>query len=582
MNSTALDLLGGLDDPERARLLEPLVGDGPDLSLLLVELARMARKQGKTRLSGNLYNSAIYQEEARGRPGSELALEGLKALAEIELKIGEPGIAAHWARRLRLAATSDLTLKTADRLIARASRETVTDCATGGTTPRDANRGGSIDARYRGQKLRPPAADGDAPKAAMRRSPRWLVDVIAEGGPELGELLLSAARRLREDGDLAAANRYAELTCSLEEGRGQSASPAFIGAIRMQAELAFKRDELDRAHFLVTRIKRLPDRDANVFGDKMLKRIARKRRGTTAQGAGASGRFDGGGYPTFSPEPVQPTLRFSDVGGMTAAKEAIRRYGILPAQNPELAERFGLEAGGALLLSGPPGCGKTLLAQAAAGEMGVPLFIVRIPDITYPLFGMSERNLANAFITARDSAPCVLFFDEVDALCQRRDDVMSPPAYRDVANVFLAEMDGVNRNTGVLVIGATNVPDLIDKALLRPGRFSTQIQVSQPDPTGRDAIWRIRAGKHAFAESVDIPRLVDLSEGLSGADIAQAAREAAEAVWVQCAEDGETRSVEMLDVLVALRRFVDGKTKRTIDELVSGDWSARLEGGVDG
>jgi len=399
-----------------------------------------------------------------------------------------------------------------------------------------------------------------------------LLQSIADGGSELAALLLEAAERALKSDDKSAALRLYGMARTAEAGRGQPSSPSALAAARRMVRIHIEREDWWQARTLANELLYAPDPAASKEGERLKKRLAKK----VDDGKRHPGTPEVP-YVVFAPEPLQPGTTFEDVGGMAEAKEAIRRYGILPAQNPQLAERFRMASGGALLLSGPPGCGKTLLAQAAAGEMRVALYVVRVADVQHPLLGMSERNLANAFKVARENAPCVLFFDEVDALSHDRSSPMMWPGYRDVTNVFLSEMDGASKNTGVLVMGATNVPDLVDPALLRPGRFSRRIHVGRPDVNAREAIWRLGIKDRPVSEDVDVAVLAGLSDGLTGAEIAQAAHEAAEAVWVQCNEDFEDRVIAMLDLLVAMRPFVEGKVKHRIDELVSTRWRTMIE-----
>jgi SpoVK/Ycf46/Vps4 family AAA+-type ATPase len=412
----------------------------------------------------------------------------------------------------------------------------------------------------------------DGPSADDLNIIEGLLQSIAGGGSELGSLLLEAGERALKSDNKSAALRLYGMARTAEVGRGQPSSPSALSAARRMVRIHIEREDWWPARTLANELLNAPDRAASKEGERLKKRLAKK----VDDGKRHPGTPDTP-YAVFAPEPLQPGTTFADVGGMSEAKEAIRRYGILPAQNPQVAERFRMASGGALLLSGPPGCGKTLLAQAAAGEMDVALYVVRVSDVQHPLMGMSERNLANAFKVARDNAPCVLFFDEVDALSHDRSSPMMWPGYRDVTNVFLSEMDGVSRNAGVLVMGATNMPDLVDPALLRPGRFSRRIHVGRPDAYGREAIWRLGINARPMSDDVDVDILVELSDGLTGAEMAQASHEAAEAVWVQCIEDSEERAIGMLDLLVAMRPFVEGRVKHRIDELVSTRWRMMIE-----
>jgi transitional endoplasmic reticulum ATPase len=215
---------------------------------------------------------------------------------------------------------------------------------------------------------------------------------------------------------------------------------------------------------------------------------------------------------------VRSDVTFADVGGMDAVKDEVRIKILDPVQRPELFSAFGKKAGGGILMYGPPGCGKTHLAKATAGELGGPFIAVGLHEILDMWIGQSERNLHDVFERARRNAPSVLFFDEVDALGASRAD-MHASGGRHLINQFLSELDGVEGdNESVLVLAATNAPWYVDSAFRRPGRFDQILFVPPPDQAARAAILRILcAGKPV--EAVDYDHLAARTDGFSGADL---------------------------------------------------------------
>ena len=212
-----------------------------------------------------------------------------------------------------------------------------------------------------------------------------------------------------------------------------------------------------------------------------------------------------------SAEPMEgdmerPSIAFDDVGGMEPVKEEIRMKIILPMMQPDLFKAYGKKVGGGILLYGPPGCGKTFLSRATAGEVKAGFLAVGISDVLDMWIGNSEKNLHELFEQARRNKPCVMFFDEVDALGASRAD-MRQTGGRHLINQFLAELDGVQGdNEGLLILAATNAPWHLDNAFRRPGRFDRILFVPPPDPPARAVILRLMlAGKPA--DDIDFDKL---------------------------------------------------------------------------
>jgi SpoVK/Ycf46/Vps4 family AAA+-type ATPase len=249
-----------------------------------------------------------------------------------------------------------------------------------------------------------------------------------------------------------------------------------------------------------------------------------------------------------------PGTRLSDVGGMDDVKRRLELSFLAPLRNPELRAQFGKSMRGGLVLWGPPGCGKTFIARALAGELGANFYEVGLSDVLDMWIGSSERNLHAVFDTARRNRPCVLFFDEIDAIGQKRTQLRSGGgAMRGVVNQFLSELDGASTdNDGLFVLAATNHPWDVDPALLRPGRFDRMLLVLPPDPAAREAILRLHLrGKPA--EALDLRRVVQATDGLSGADLALICDHATEQAMAASMEAGVVRPIRQSDLLDAVR-----------------------------
>ncbi|REK12231.1 MAG: AAA family ATPase [Planctomycetota bacterium] len=267
------------------------------------------------------------------------------------------------------------------------------------------------------------------------------------------------------------------------------------------------------------------------------------------------GRVRTGGEGWDAPlemEIERPPITFADVGGMDAVKEEIGIKILMPLEHPELYAAYGKSTGGGILMYGPPGCGKTYIARATAGEIGAGFIAVGINEVLNMWMGQSERNLHELFEQARHNAPCVLFFDEADALGGRRTDMHSGSG-RQMINQFLAEMDGVNSsNEGVLILAATNAPWHVDPAFRRPGRFDRVLLVPPPDKEARAAILRIHLqGKPQ--EMIDVPRIAQKTEGFSGADLKAVIDQAIEHKLREAVKLGRPHPLTTKDLLAAAK-----------------------------
>lgn len=418
--------------------------------------------------------------------------------------------------------------------------------------------------------------DLDALKAALEASPDnvpllRLVAQACEDQFELDEARIFLDRILAiEPGDAGARVSLARLLDL--EGRTSEAvvrlevlcreQPGCGSAWMLRARLALKEGEAAEARDFFERAVRL---DAALRDDDLLERIVRA--GGTAAGGGragdrrlaatADGRFvehdeaddehegdDVDGLDAAMMREldlefrVRTDVRFGDVGGMEAVKEDIRMKIIYPIQKPELFAAYGKKAGGGVLLYGPPGCGKTLLSRATAGEIRASFFSVGLHQVLDMFVGESEQKLHKIFELARKYAPSVLFFDEIDALAADRRD-MRQSAARSLINQFLAEMDGAHgNNDGVLVLGATNAPWHLDSAFLRPGRFDRLVFVPPPDEAARAEIAEIHAREKPVV-GLDAAALARKTAGFSGADLRAVFDQAVESTLAEAMKKGE-------------------------------------------
>jgi transitional endoplasmic reticulum ATPase len=251
-------------------------------------------------------------------------------------------------------------------------------------------------------------------------------------------------------------------------------------------------------------------------------------------------------------DPERGRVTFADVGGMEELKEEIRLKITYPLQFPDLYKAYGRKTGGGILIYGPPGCGKTLMLRAVAGEVPCNYLAVGLHEIFDPYFGSTERNLHQIFETARANAPCVLVFDDLDSLAQDRRQIRESQM-RNLVNQFLHEMDGIrSENQRILVIGATNQPWALDPAFRRPGRFDQAIFVPPPDAPARAQIIELFAKDKPIAE-FDNAELIEATNGFSGADLKWVFDRAAELALSAAIHTGQPVPIT-LELLLAVAK----------------------------
>ncbi|MBC3842284.1 AAA family ATPase [Streptacidiphilus sp. 4-A2] len=267
------------------------------------------------------------------------------------------------------------------------------------------------------------------------------------------------------------------------------------------------------------------------------------------QPSAADGEDDPGEEPAWDIETSH--IGLADVGGMTEVKKRLEAAFLAPMRNPELRRLYGKSLRGGLLLYGPPGCGKTFIARAVAGELGAKFITVSLSDVLDIYIGQSERNLHEVFAAARRNAPCVVFLDEIDALGGKRSSLRHN-AMRGTVNQLLTELDGAQSdNDGVFVLAATNHPWDVDNALRRPGRLDRTLLVLPPDQAAREAVLRYHLRDRPI-EGVDLVKLAKKTDGYSGADLAHICESAAESALLDSAASGRVRMIGMRDLLDAV------------------------------
>lgn len=263
-------------------------------------------------------------------------------------------------------------------------------------------------------------------------------------------------------------------------------------------------------------------------------------------------RLGGDESEASGPQPVRSDVKFVHVGGMTKLKEEIKKKIVLPMQRPDLYKAYGKKSGGGILMYGPPGCGKTFLARATAGEVDARFLAIGIHDVLDMWVGNSERNLHGIFAAARAHKPCVLFFDEVDALGSNRADMKHHGA-RNTVNQFLAELDGMNGdNEGVLVLAATNAPWQVDSAFRRPGRFDRVIFVPPPDEEARAEVLRLVLADKPQRD-VDFAAIAKKTDRCSGADLRAIVDRAVEEKLDAAMRSGTIEPLTTKDLLAAAK-----------------------------
>lgn len=287
--------------------------------------------------------------------------------------------------------------------------------------------------------------------------------------------------------------------------------------------------------------------------------LMRKMSGGGGAGPGGGGIFNiGKSRAQLFEKGTKVNVTFADVAGLDEAKVEVMEI-VDFLKNPKKYTALGGKIPKGALLVGPPGTGKTLLAKAMAGEAQVPFFSISGSDFVELFVGVGASRVRDLFKQAREKAPCVIFIDEIDAIgrARGRNAIVSNDERENTLNQLLVEMDGFGGDTGIIILAATNRPDVLDSALLRPGRFDRQISIDRPDVKGREQIFNVHLKPIKVSESLDIHKLAEQTPGFAGADIANVCNEAA----LIAARKGK-QGVEMSDFQDAIDRVIGGLEKK--------------------
>ncbi len=284
-----------------------------------------------------------------------------------------------------------------------------------------------------------------------------------------------------------------------------------------------------------------------------------RKMGGGASGGGPGGIFSiGKSKAQVFDKDMKVNITFADVAGLDEAKVEVMEI-VDFLKNPKKYTALGGKIPKGALLVGPPGTGKTLLAKAMAGEAKVPFFSLSGSDFVEMFVGVGASRVRDLFKQAREKAPCIIFIDEIDAIgrARGRNAIMSNDERENTLNQLLVEMDGFGGDTGIIILAATNRPDVLDTALLRPGRFDRQISIDRPDLKGREQIFNVHLKPIKISETLDVHKLAEQTPGFAGADIANVCNEAA----LIAARKGKT-AVDMTDFQDAIDRVIGGLEKR--------------------
>ncbi len=285
-----------------------------------------------------------------------------------------------------------------------------------------------------------------------------------------------------------------------------------------------------------------------------------------ARGGSGGGDDEPGANPDDWIVREKPSVHFDDIAGLDDVKAEIKLKMLYPFNHPELAAKYGIDVGGGVLLWGPPGTGKTMFAKAIACELDATMFVISPAQLMSKWVGEAEQNVRKLFDAAKEEAKSVIFMDEVEALVPRRSGQQSTVMQRVVPQI-LQEIEGFDRKAGraLLFLGATNEPWSLDPAMMRPGRLDAKIYVPLPDAPARLRLFEIYLGKRPLADDIDLPKLVELTDGYSGADIKAICERSARRPFLESIQGGAPRNIHLSDITAVIEETPRSVTRKDLE-----------------